>query len=235
VAVLEGQEDHDATWLLGHVERIEFGQLFIDDDELWIDARLHVPCRHFDDRAEGAARCKAHGFRGEVAPLERREQPRQLGDEKFRVVEHRRQVTRRLPVATDAQRPLPMHPVVPDANPCATAPCRTSDNVRGAACCRDLQVEIQCTEEQDLLEALLRNRKSPYLCKVEREDEDDDLLNVEILSACGFLKEDGIHCSLHGRRRADGRPAKPELCSEWPKKRTGLHPGCAFRNPRVPL
>jgi hypothetical protein len=235
VAVLEGQEDHDGTWLLGHVERIEFGRMFIDDDELWIEARLHVPCRHLDDRGEGAARCKAHGFRGTVDELVRLEQPRRLGGDKFRVVDHRRLVTRTLPHAPERRRHLPMHPVVPDANPCATAPCRTSDNVRGAACCRDLQVEIRCTEEQDLLEALLRNRKSPYLCKVEREDDDDELLNVEVLSACGYLLEDGLHCSLHGRRRADGRPAKPELCSKWPEKRTGLHPGCAFRNPRVPL
>ena len=33
---------------------------------------------------------------------------------------------------------------------------------------------------------------------------------------------------LHGRRRADGRPAKPDLCSEWPPKDKGLHPGCVF-------
>jgi hypothetical protein len=120
-------------------------------------------------------------------------------------------------------------------NPCAEAPCRTADGTRGAACCRDLQVEIQCREDEGVLEALLRNRKSPYLCKVEREDDDPEALTVEILSACGYLLEDGIHCALHGRSRADGRPAKPELCTQWPEKRTGLHPGCAFRSRRVPL
>src|SRR5690606_2798555 len=31
VAVLEGQEDHDATWMLGHTERIEFGRTYTDD------------------------------------------------------------------------------------------------------------------------------------------------------------------------------------------------------------
>jgi hypothetical protein len=70
---------------------------------------------------------------------------------------------------------------------------------------------------------------------VEREDEDEPILNVEILSACNYLLEDGLHCSLHGRQRADGRPAKPELCTTWPEKRTGLHPGCAFRSRKVPL
>ncbi len=235
VAVLEGQEDHDGTWLLGHVERIEFGRMFVEDEELWTEVRLHVPCRHLEDRGDGEVRCKAHRFRGSVPELERVDQPRRLGGDRFRIVDNRRLVTRTLPTAPQRRRPLPLHPVVPDANPCATAPCRTSDHVRGAACCRDLQVEIRCSTEQDLLEDLLRNRKSPYLCKVEREDDEDDVLNVEILSACGYLLEDGLHCGLHGRKRDDGRPAKPELCSKWPEKRTGLHPGCAFRNPRIPL
>lgn len=238
VAVLEGQEDHDGTWLMGHVERIEFGRLWTEEEELWTTARIHVPCRHLQEQANGGVRCKAHGFRGPVAPVDPPEQPRRLGGDRFRVMERRRMVTRTLPEVPEPRRrrrALPMHPVVPDANPCATAPCRTSDNTRGAACCRDLQVEIRCTEQQELLEALLRNRKSPYLCKVEREDDDAEVVNVEILSACGYLLEDGIHCGLHGRNRADGRPAKPTLCSEWPKKRTGLHPGCAFRSRRVPL
>jgi hypothetical protein len=235
--VLEGQEDHDGTWLMGHVERLEFGRLWVDDEELWTAARVHVPCRYLQERPGGGVRCRAHGFRGEVEPPPRPPQPRQLGSDRFRIMERRRMVTRTLPTAPEPRRrrPLPLHPVVPDANPCATAPCRTSDNRHGAACCRDLQVEIRCTDEQDLLEALLRTRKSPYLCKVEREDEEAEVLNVEILSACGYLLEDGLHCSLHGRNRADGRPAKPELCSKWPEKRTGLHPGCAFRNRRVPL
>jgi hypothetical protein len=51
---------------------------------------------------------------------------------------------------------------------------------------------------------------------------------VEMISACGYLAEDGVACSLHGRLRADGRPAKPDLCTEWPPKNRGLHPGCVF-------
>nr|MBA2458986.1 hypothetical protein [Gemmatimonadales bacterium] len=49
-----------------------------------------------------------------------------------------------------------------------------------------------------------------------------------VISACGYLGEDGLACGLHGRRRPDGRPAKPDLCSEWPPKNKGLHPGCVF-------
>ena len=107
------------------------------------------------------------------------------------------------------------------ANPCALAACRTADNPRGAACCRDLQIEIMCTKRQRRLEALVRSRRSPYLCKVERAG--DFSIEAEIISACGYLDDDGIGCTLHGRRRADGRPAKPDLCSEWPQKK---HRGC---------
>jgi hypothetical protein len=235
VAVLEGQEDHDSTWLLGHTERIEFGTLSVEDDALWTDARIHVPCRHLQEQANGSSRCGAHGFRGVVPPPVRVEQPRRLGGDRFKLVDGRKLVTRRLPTAPPPRRSLPVHSVVPDANPCATAKCRTADNRQGAACCRDLQVEIRCSDRQELLEDLLRHRKSPYLCKVEREDEDEPILNVEILSACSYLLEDGLHCGLHGRLRADGRPAKPELCTAWPEKRTGLHPGCAFRSRKVPL
>lgn len=235
VAVLEGQEDHDATWLLGHTERIEFGAPYVEGEELWTEARIHVPCRHLQRQPDGSSRCRAHGFRGTVPQPPRVEQPRRLGGDRFQLVDGRKLVRRHLAASPPSRRPLPLHPPAPDANPCATAPCRTADNQRGAACCRDLQVEIHCTERQTLLEDLLRNRKSPYLCKVEREDEDEPILNVEILSACSYLLEDRLHCGLHGRQRADGRPAKPELCSAWPEKRTGLHPGCAFRSRKVPL
>ncbi len=237
VAVLEGQEDHDATWLYGHTERIDFGPPRVEDGELWADARIAVPCRHLRSDGNGGSRCAAHGFTARLAELPRTEQPRRLGGDRFNVIDQRRLVTRRLPVApppASRKRPLPVTGSA-NVNPCATARCRTSDNRIGAACCRDLQVEIRCTDRQELLEDLLRHRQSPYLCKVEREDENQPVLNVEILSACRYLLEDGIHCGLHGRTRADGRPAKPELCSKWPEKRTGLHPGCAFRSRKVPL
>ncbi len=117
------------------------------------------------------------------------------------------------------------------ANPCATAPCRTADNTMKAACCRDLQIEIMCTRRQRRLEALVRSRRSPYLCKIDREG--DFSIEAEMISACGYLGEDGVACSLHGRHRADGRTAKPDLCFEWPPKGQGLHPGCVFsRRPK---
>ena len=42
--------------------------------------------------------------------------------------------------------------------------------------------------------------------------------------------ESAVPCTAG--RRADGRPAKPDLCSEWPPKNQGLHPGCVFARPR---
>lgn len=118
-------------------------------------------------------------------------------------------------------------PVIPSGpNPCEGAPCRTADNTRGAACCRDLQVEIMCERDDTRLEALVRSRQAPYLCKVEREG--DHSLDAEIISACDYLEPAGVACTLHGRVRADGRSAKPALCFDWPPKRKVIHRGCAF-------
>lgn len=229
VAALEGNEDHDATWMLGHTQRIDFERLFTADDELWAQTRIHVRCRHLRRGPDDQVRCAAHGFTGHLPPPARQPDPRQLGRDRFRIVDGGRLTTRHLapaaPAAAPSRRALPVRP---SANPCATAPCRTADGTRGAACCRDLQLEVRCPPEQETLEALLRNRQAPYLCKVDREQPDDECVTVEVLSACSYLLEDGIYCSLHGRQRPDGRPAKPELCSQWPEKRTGLHPGCAF-------
>ncbi|HEU5303663.1 MAG TPA: hypothetical protein VFU40_03375, partial [Gemmatimonadales bacterium] len=180
----------------------------------------HVPCRYL--RQQGAsARCTAYGFEGPSPQrYSRPSQPRRLGGDRFLVVENRRTAVRTL------RAPERSLPVLQAANPCALAPCRTADNTRGAACCRDLQIEIMCTRQQHRLEALVRSRRSPYLCKVERAG--DFSIEAEIISACGYLDDDGVACTLHGRRRADGRPAKPDLCSEWPPKNRGLHPDCVF-------
>jgi hypothetical protein len=98
----------------------------------------------------------------------------------------------------------------------------------GSACCRDLQIEIMCDRRWTRRELLLRARKPPYLCKVVRER--DESLEAELISACSYLGEDGVACTLHGRVRPDGREAKPELCRRWPKptKDETLHRGCVF-------
>jgi hypothetical protein len=212
--------DHEATWLIGHTQHITFSDLWEDEGELYVDAMLHVPCRYLH-RDGTSARCTAHGYTG-LPPRgpHRPQQPRRLGGDRFVIVDNRQATVRTLP-------PPPRSlPVLSAGNPCALASCRTADNLRGAACCRDLQIEIMCTKRQRKLEALVRSRRSPYLCKVERAG--DFSIEAEIISACGYLDEDGIGCALHNRRRADGRPAKPDLCSEWPAKRRDLHPGCVF-------
>ena len=121
-----------------------------------------------------------------------------------------------------AQAGLP----VLSTNPCATARCRTADNQVGAACCRDLQLTILADPLDFDLESLVRARRSPLLCKVDREP--DGALGVELISACGHLNDANL-CSLHGRLRPDGRSAKPDLCFDWPEPGDNYHPGCAFR------
>lgn len=218
--------DHEATWLLGHTEKITFLQLWEGDGDLYADSVLHVRCRHL--KTEGAGhRCAAHGFTGRAPRPRHVPQPRQLGPSRFRLVERRKLVERRIPAPPPPSRALP---VLAGENPCAGAPCRTADHTRGAACCRDLQIEIMCTPEEERLERLVRSRLSPYLCKVEREGKFS--LGAEVISACGYLEPGGVNCTLHGRSRRDGRSAKPDLCFEWPPKNKGLHPGCVFTGRR---
>lgn len=211
--------DHEATWLLGHTARLDFGRLRIRKGELLVDARLHVPCKHLVEDGT-AAECRAHGFRGRAPARPRRPpQPRQLGGGRFRLVDQRRLADR---PTVNPRAGLP----VLGTNPCLGAPCRTAEHTRAAACCRDLQIEILCTRAETRLEALVLARKPPYLCKTERNEEDS--IEAELISACAFLAGDGVACSLHGRTRQDGRPAKPDLCSTWPEGGDLMHPGCVF-------
>jgi len=188
---------------------------------LYADARLAIPCR-FADQEGDQIHCRAFGFRGRVGPWNHRREERQLGGDRFELVENGKVRRRLLPIAV-RRRSLP---VLAEANPCATAACRTADGVRGAACCRDLQLEIICPPTNRRLESLVRNRQSPYLCKVDRESPDS--LGVEVISACSYLELGGGLCTLHDRRRSDGRTAKPDLCYDWPD--TGIfHRQCALK------
>lgn len=216
-----GSLDHEATWLLGHTQRIDFGEPRAEEGELYVDAVVHVACKHL--LVDGArATCRAHGFAGRAPkPATRAPQPRRIRQNRFRLADGHRMKPRDLPF------PRRSLPVVGDGtNPCATSKCRTNDHVQGAACCRDLQVEIMCTREEAELEALVRSRKAPLLCKTARAG--DWSIEAEIISACDYLDPGTVNCSLHGRVRADGRSAKPDLCFHWPPKRKVLHFGCVF-------
>lgn len=217
--------DAEATWLLGHTERIRFGTLSKHADHLYVPATIHVPCRHLEERAAGVAHCRAHGFTAPVQRPSHEPRSRIRGGGAFEYV-HRG----RLRTGLLEERPAPRRslPVAANANPCATARCRTADHRIGAACCRDLQVEILCRKSNRRLEALVRNRKPPFLCKTDREEEDS--LTAEVISACSFLDGDGVSCVLHGLARPDGRRAKPDLCHDWPGNESTLHPGCVFAN-----
>ena len=219
--------DHESTWLLGHTAQISFAEPRSQGRDLVVDAVLHVRCRYLKaGDTPGTARCAAHGHLGPM-PVRGNggEQPRKLGGDRFRVVAGREQVTLDLPFPP---RTLPIVEL-DEVNPCSIAPCTTADHKRGSACCRDLQVEVLCPRSDTRLESLFRSRQSPYLCKVSREAE--DAIEAEMISACSYLDDRGENCTLHGRQRPDGRPAKPDLCSEWPPKGEGLHPGCIFSPP----
>ena len=216
--------DHESTWLLGHTAQISFSAPRRMGWDLVVDAVLHVRCRHLkagDTPATG--RCAALGHIGPMpARTAGKHQPRKLGGDQFLVVSNQEQAALELPLPP---RTLPVVDL-DELNPCSIAPCTTADHRRGSACCRDLQVEVLCQKGNAELEALVRSRQSPYLCKITREV--DDAIEAEMISACGYLDGAGENCTLHGRLRADGRPAKPDLCSEWPPKGKGLHPGCIF-------
>jgi hypothetical protein len=215
--------DHEATWLLGHTERITFLRLWRHREDLFARAVLQVPCKYLEE-GPGRARCSAHGFRGKLPPASRRQTRRRLSGDRFRIVDRGHLVERTLPAPALSPRAL----TVLSHNPCAEAPCRTSDHKQGAACCRDLQIEIMCDRAWTRQERLVRARQAPYLCKVTREG--DEALEAEMISACGYLGEDGIACTLHGRKRPDGQSAKPDLCHRWPHPTEDetLHVGCVF-------
>lgn len=215
--------DPEATWLYGHTQRIKFGSLFRFGTELRARVRLDVPCR-YAKIDNGQIRCGAHRYRAALPQPRQVKQPRQLGNDRFIVVQNGQPTPLTLKGPPPPKRQLAVLSV--PKTPCLTARCQTSDHTVGAACCRDLQVEILCTKRNQHLEDLVRTRKSPYLCKVSRETPDS--LGVEMISACGYLEEGGVLCTLHGRTRPDGRPAKPGLCSKWPKGQEARHPGCAF-------
>ena len=216
--------DHEATWLLGHTEQITFGELWAGNGDLYVEATLHVPCR-FLARTEPGAECRLYGYRG-AAPRARaaREQPRRLGGQRFRVVD-READGDEIPARRPPRQPAPFRSW-PATNPCADAPCRTADNRRAAACCRDLQVEIMCTRRSGGWRPWCAPEGRRI--SVRSSGKATSRSMSEMISACGYLGDDGVACSLHGRARAEGRPAKPDLCTEWPPKNRGLHPGCVF-------
>jgi hypothetical protein len=220
-------QDAAATWLTGHTERITWGEPYVAEGILKVDATVHVPCRYLENSSD-SARCQAYGYNGRepqsTQPADRA--TLQFGQNKFSIIHHRLRRTMDLPFEEPPPRSLP---VLQSENPCATAECRTADNKRGAACCRDLTLELDLPERKKRLEALIRSRKNPYVCRVKRDDE--DTLDCEVISSCGYLENGSVNCTLHGRVRPNGRPAKPSICSEWPDEldedETG-HPGCVL-------
>lgn len=230
-------QDASATWMLGHTEHITMGKPYVGGNELLVDATMHVPCKYLEVHDEATAKanghptasCGAHGFRGPL-PYSAQPEPQDRhmfcrGGDRFSVVYKGKRRVLDLPPKRAARRALP---VMQGRNPCLDAPCRTADNKRGAACCRDLTLDLVLPESSTRMESLLRSRKSPYLCKVDRDGPDS--VEVEVISACGYLDDDGVSCVLHDRVLPNGRLAKPSICFEWPDlgPDDAGHPGCVL-------
>lgn len=237
-------QDASMTWITGHTERLTFGKPYVVDTDVRVDAIVHVPCRYLrSEEGKHAIRpggkptkslrdpdarvvCSAHWYRGKLPKGTRRPGNRplvRLDDERFAIIYKKKRRKLKLRLKRKAQRSLP---VLKSENPCIGAPCITGDNVKGAACCRDLQLELFLPKKRRHRMALLKARRSPYLCKVKREDE--DTVGCEVITACGYLDDDGVSCVLHDRILPNGRRAKPSLCYEWPDlgpDETG-HTGC---------
>ncbi|HEX9691603.1 MAG TPA: hypothetical protein VGA22_05855 [Gemmatimonadales bacterium] len=222
-------QDALATWLLGHTERITFGPPYVEHDVLLVDATVHVACKHLTTGADGNGKvaCAAHGFAGYLPNPSQSARdtraPFTRGSRHLVSFKQRRRVLH-LPLKRAPQRTLP---VLQSPNPCVDAPCRTADNTKGAACCRDLTLEIVAPDADPHLELLLRARRSPYLCKVTRTG--PTMLECEVISACGYLDpSDGVGCVLHNRLLPNGRSAKPSICWDWPDIGPDevTHPGC---------
>lgn len=247
-------QDAAATWLQGHTERMTFGKPFVRAGELLVEATVHVGCKYLRlDGGNGTrvtngiggrngkgvhattpsapsprACCAAHGFSGPMPagtqPLPDDRTAVRRGATTFAVVFRGERRWLQLPFKRSAVRSLP----VLNDNPCAGAPCRTADNTKGAACCRDLTIDVAVEPDDTVTEALLRSRQSPYLCKVSREK--PETIECEVISACGYLDTDGVSCVLHDRLLPNGRLAKPSICREWPEigEDEVAHPGCAL-------
>lgn len=225
------EQDALATWLTGHTERISFGEPYVDRRRLVVDAVIRVPCKYLrtGERQEGStaaglARCAAHGFAGPTPEPGPRPAPAaaRSDDGRFSLIQGRRRRRLPLPLRTRSRNSLP----VLQQNPCADAPCRTADNRRGAACCRDLTLEVVVPEGHDGVEHLLRARRQPHVYEVAREE--PATVECQVISACGYLEDDGVSCMLHDRVRPDEEPAKPFVCTKWPDQRQAYttHPGC---------
>ena len=240
-------QDASVTWVTAHTERVTFGRAFLEDDELRVAATIHVPCKHLrtprgdpaiapdgytpagSEGRRSEVRCEVHGFRGTVPRSSQLSPDRRIGvrrsDGRFALFYKGKHRVMDLRLKRAARRSKPEEQT---DNPCVGAPCYTSDKKRGAACCRDFSVELALPDTQVFKEALLRARVSPFACKVKREDK--TTMECEIISACGYLADDGITCVLHDRSLPNGQRAKPSLCYDWPKlgkDETG-HGGCVL-------
>ncbi len=124
--------DHEGTWLLGHTQQLDFQTPRVEGQDLQVDAKLHLRCRHL--KREGTTdRCAAHGFAQRTpAARARPAQPRRLGPDEFILLEGLQPVPRTvLPPAPSPRALPPSRGAIPASAP--SAPPQTTSGGRLAA------------------------------------------------------------------------------------------------------
>ena len=178
----------------------------------------------------GGRTCRPHGFTGPLAADHAaRLQPRSSGADRFVMVEdcqraavrrsrcRRRRGPARLPVLQRRQslrrRPRAGRPTTPARSRLLPGPAgRDHVHQRRSAAWRRW-----CARGARRISARSSGRATYSL-------------EAEMISACGYLDDDGVACSLHGRHRADGRPPSRISASNGPR-RTGVSTRAASSGP----
>ena len=131
--------DHEATWLIGHTQHISFSSSGRTKGELYVDA----------DAPRSLPLLQSEGSRAQCAAARlRRAQPTRARASRASPGSWAATGSWSWRTAGSRAAWLP-RPGGFRCSPAATlraGPCRTADNTAGAACCRDLQIEIMCTK-----------------------------------------------------------------------------------------
>ena len=187
--------DHEATWLLGHTQQITFSELWEGEGDLYVEAVLHVRCRYLHEDGDWRS-ARPHGFEGRNAPRARREPTAAAA--------------RRRPVRGRGGPPeCGVRELWPPAAPAGARRChRRRESLRDRPLPHGRQHpqsrllpgpagRDHVHQAQRRLEALVRSRRSPYLCKIERAG--------RLLARGG----DDLRLRLPGRRWRRLHPARP--------------------------
>jgi hypothetical protein len=85
-----------------------------------------------------------------------------------------------------------------------------------------------CSEKNQRLESLIHYRKSPV--SVQSGTCGGFSISAEVISACAYLGDDGVACSLHGRYRETSGPPSRTCAASGPTRERGCIRGAVFKD-----